>query len=119
MCHTFLPFSNHRNDLHGVLTVLDFTVCPVQVKAMADVSVAGRGSSSVHVSADGKDRVMLNTQMSHFLKKGDRAVGLRLNISQSLLPSATDLHVNMAANVTADRFVHHHLFLITRVTEYS
>ncbi|XP_044075986.1 uncharacterized protein LOC122887130 [Siniperca chuatsi] len=75
----------------------------LQVKATADIStVAGRGSSSVHVRADGKDRVKLDIQMSHSLQRGDRAVGLRVNISQSLLPSATDLHVNMAANMSSD-----------------
>uniref|UniRef100_UPI0037E98E19 uncharacterized protein n=1 Tax=Semicossyphus pulcher TaxID=241346 RepID=UPI0037E98E19 len=73
------------------------------VKAAADIStVAGRGSSSVHVRADGKDRVKLDAQMSHSLFMGNRALGLRVNISQSLLPSATDLHVNMAANMSSD-----------------
>ncbi|XP_070774929.1 uncharacterized protein [Enoplosus armatus] len=74
-----------------------------QVKATADVStVSGRGSSSVHVRADGKDRVKLGAQMSHSLQRGDRSVGLRVNLSQSLLPSATDLHVSMAANMSSD-----------------
>ncbi|XP_068995564.1 uncharacterized protein [Embiotoca jacksoni] len=80
----------------------------VEVKATADISkVSGKGSSSVFVRADGKDRVMLNAQMSHILQRGDRAVGLRLNLSQSLLPTPTDLHVNMAANMSSDSvFLH-------------
>ncbi|TNN69892.1 hypothetical protein EYF80_019960 [Liparis tanakae] len=72
-----------------------------QVKATADM-VAGTGSSSVHVRADGKDRVKLNAQIYHTFLKGDRAVGLKVNVSQSLLPSATDMHVNMAANMSSD-----------------
>lgn len=60
--------------------------------------------------ADGKDRVKLDAQMSHHLQRGDRALGLTVNISQSLLPSATDLHVNMAASMSSDKCVHHLLF---------
>lgn len=79
----------------------------IKVKAAADIStVAGRGSSSVRVRADGKDRVRLDAQMFHFLQRGDSAVGLSMNISQSLLPSAIDLHLNMAANVSSDKCVH-------------
>ncbi|XP_070830189.1 uncharacterized protein [Chaetodon trifascialis] len=75
----------------------------LEVKATANISpVAGRGSSSVHVRADGKDRVKLDAQVSHSLQRGDRAMGLTVNISQSLLPSATDLHANMAANMSSD-----------------
>ncbi|XP_051279537.1 uncharacterized protein LOC127375918 isoform X2 [Dicentrarchus labrax] len=75
----------------------------LEVKATADIStVAGRRSSSVHVRADGKDRVKVDAQMSHSLQREDRSVGLRVNISQSLLPSATELHVNMAANMSSD-----------------
>ncbi|XP_061587435.1 uncharacterized protein LOC133452232 [Cololabis saira] len=77
----------------------------LEVRAAADVSVPGRGSSTVHVSADGKDRVMLNAQVSHILVRSDRAVGLRLNLSQSLLPAAADLHLNLAANTTSDSVV--------------
>ncbi len=74
---------------------------------MADISaVAGEGSSSVHVRADGKDRVKLDAQMFHSLQRGDRALGLRVNVSQSLLPSSTDLHLNMAANISSDRYIH-------------
>nr|XP_033505718.1 uncharacterized protein LOC117271565 [Epinephelus lanceolatus] len=76
----------------------------LEVKATADMfSVAGTGSSSVHVRADGKDRVKLDAQMSHSFQRGDRAVGLWVNVSQSLLPSTTDLHINMAANMSSDR----------------
>ncbi|XP_045907286.1 uncharacterized protein LOC123972095 isoform X3 [Micropterus dolomieu] len=75
----------------------------LEVKATADISiVAGRGSSSVHVRADGKDRVKLDAQMSHSLQRGDRAVALRVNLSQILLHSANDLDVNMAANMSSD-----------------
>lgn len=54
--------------------------------------------------ADGKDRVRLDVQMSQSLQREHRAVGLRMNLSQSLMPMATDLHVNMAANMTSDRY---------------
>ncbi|KAM7379044.1 hypothetical protein PAMP_004619 [Pampus punctatissimus] len=75
-----------------------------QAKATADISTeAGIGSSSLHVKADGKVQMMLDAQMSHFLQHGDRAVGLRLNLSQSLLPAVTDMHVNMAANMSSNR----------------
>ncbi|XP_051809947.1 uncharacterized protein LOC110964699 isoform X2 [Acanthochromis polyacanthus] len=75
----------------------------LEVKATADVStVPGKGSSSVHVKADGKDRMMLNAQTSHFIQGENRAVGLRLNLTQNLLPSATELHVNLAANMSSD-----------------
>ena len=84
-----------------------FDVLHVKVQATADVSaVRGTGSSSVHVRADGKDRVKLDAQMSHSFQRGERAMGLTVNVSQSLLPSATDLHVNMAANMFSDRCVH-------------
>lgn len=76
------------------------------MKASVDISrVAGKGSSSVHVRADGKDRVRLEAQMAHSLQRELSAVGLRMNLSQSLLPTATDLHVNMAANMSSDRSV--------------
>ena len=78
----------------------------IKAKATADISTeAGIGSSSVRVRADGKDRVMLDAQMSHSLQRGDRTMGLRLNLSQSLLPAVTDMHVNMAANMSSDRSV--------------
>lgn len=89
----------------------DFHVSRVQAKATADLfAAAGTGSSSVHVRADGKDAVKLNAQISHTFQGGARAVGLKVNVSQSLLPSATDMHVNMAANVSSDRSVHPPLF---------
>lgn len=68
--------------------------------------MAGRGSSSVRVRADGKERVKLDVQMFHFLQSGESSVGLLMNISQSLLPSAIDLHLNMTANVSSDKCVH-------------
>ncbi|XP_040911109.1 uncharacterized protein LOC121193056 [Toxotes jaculatrix] len=75
----------------------------LEVEATVDISaVAGKGSSSVHVRADGKDRVKLDAQMAHSLQREHRAVGLRMNLSQSLLPMATDLHVNMTANMSSD-----------------
>ncbi|XP_042284010.1 uncharacterized protein LOC121908222 isoform X3 [Thunnus maccoyii] len=75
----------------------------LEAKATADISTgSGIGSTSVRVRADGKDRVMLDAQMSHSLQHGDRAMGLRLNLSQSLLPAVTDMYVNMAANMSSD-----------------
>lgn len=80
--------------------------CSVKVKATADTqSVSGKGSSSVHVRADGKDRVRLDAQVSHFHQREGRAVALRMNLSQSLLPVATDLCLNMAVNTSSDRCV--------------
>ncbi|XP_037837860.1 uncharacterized protein LOC108248532 [Kryptolebias marmoratus] len=74
----------------------------LEVKATADTSVDGKGSSTVYLRADGKDRVRLDAQMSHSIKTGDRALGLRVNVSQSLLPAVSDLHLNMAANMSSD-----------------
>ncbi|KAG7227140.1 hypothetical protein INR49_013938 [Caranx melampygus] len=83
----------------------------LEVKATGDISsVSGQGSSSVRVRADGKDRVRLDVQMSQSLQREHRAVGLRMNLSQSLLPTATDLHVNMAANMTSDSVSLHGLY---------
>ncbi|XP_041659525.1 uncharacterized protein LOC121520216 [Cheilinus undulatus] len=75
----------------------------LEVKAATHIAtVAGGGSSSVIVWADGKEKVNLYAHLSHSLHHGDRAVELRLNVSQSLLPFSTNLHVNMAANMTSD-----------------
>uniref|UniRef100_UPI003AABB2CD uncharacterized protein n=1 Tax=Centroberyx gerrardi TaxID=166262 RepID=UPI003AABB2CD len=93
------PFSSYTIPSDSEICV---TISSNQAEATADISMVGRGSSSVHVRADGKDRVLLDAQMSHSLQRGDRAVGLRLNLSQSLLPTATDLHLDMAANVSSD-----------------
>ncbi|XP_029929860.1 uncharacterized protein LOC115374855 [Myripristis murdjan] len=74
----------------------------LEAQATADMFVAaGRGSSSVCVKADGKDRVLLDARMTHSLQRG-RAFGLMVNLSQSLLPTATDLQLNMAANVSSN-----------------
>lgn len=59
----------------------------------------------MNVRADGKDRVKLDTQVSHSLQRGERTVGLRVNVSQSLLHSPADLRLNMAANMSSDRCV--------------
>ncbi|KAM3605075.1 uncharacterized protein V6R79_020226 [Siganus canaliculatus] len=75
----------------------------LEARAAADFSSdSGGGRSSVLVRADGKDKVKLDAQMSHTLQRGSRAATLSLNASQSLLPSAADLRVNMAANATSD-----------------
>ncbi|XP_029380652.1 uncharacterized protein LOC115057622 isoform X2 [Echeneis naucrates] len=75
----------------------------LEVRATAGISAeAGKRSSTVQVRADGKDRVKLDAQMTHSLRRGQRALGLGLNLSQSLLPSATDLQVNIAANMSSD-----------------
>ncbi|XP_054625428.1 uncharacterized protein LOC129177877 [Dunckerocampus dactyliophorus] len=73
----------------------------LEAKAATDMStLAGRGSSSVQLKADGKDRLMLDAKMSHSFLRGDRAMALRLNLSQCLLHGLTDLHVRMAANMS-------------------
>ncbi|XP_056913419.1 uncharacterized protein LOC130539234 isoform X1 [Takifugu flavidus] len=75
----------------------------LEVKANADVSAAaGQASSSVQVRADGMDRVKLDASTFHFLQRGNSSAGLTVNISQSLLPSASDLHLNMAANTSSE-----------------
>lgn len=74
-------------------------------------SVPGKGSSSVHVRTDGKDRVRLDAQVSHFHQREDRAVGLSMHLSQSLLPVASDLHLNMTANMSSDRYAHLSIFI--------
>ncbi|KAM4557598.1 uncharacterized protein V3H82_017324 [Fundulus diaphanus] len=74
----------------------------LQVNAAVDVVAGGEGSSSLNVRANGKDRVTLNGQMSHRLQNQDRALRLNLNLSQNLLPTVTDLQLNMATDVTAD-----------------
>nr|XP_043895928.1 uncharacterized protein LOC122778275 [Solea senegalensis] len=73
----------------------------LEVKATAD-TVAGEGRSVVHVKADGKDRVKLHAQMSHSHRREHRAVGLRMNLSQNLLPTATELSINMDTNISSD-----------------
>ncbi|KAM8838905.1 uncharacterized protein ACB058_015501 isoform 2-T2 [Synchiropus picturatus] len=73
----------------------------IEAKASADVSPsAGGGKSSVRVKADGKDRALLDAQMSHSLQQGGRSMGLRMNLSQSLLPALTDLYISTMANMT-------------------
>lgn len=77
------------------------------MRATAEISTAaGRVSSTMDVRADGKDRVKLDAQMFHFRGRGHRAVGIMTNVSQSLLPTATNLHVNMAANMSSDKCVY-------------
>nr|XP_057943014.1 uncharacterized protein LOC131138235 isoform X3 [Doryrhamphus excisus] len=73
----------------------------LEAKAATDIStLAGRGSSFIQMKADGKDKLMLDAKMSHSYLWGDRAVALRLNLSQSLLHGLDDLHVKMAANMS-------------------
>ncbi|XP_068195919.1 uncharacterized protein [Antennarius striatus] len=75
----------------------------LEVKATAGISSEGGGGSSlVQVRADGKDRVRLDAWMRHAPQGGDQSLELRVNVSQSLLPVASDLRVGVAANVTSD-----------------
>ncbi|CAB1444060.1 unnamed protein product [Pleuronectes platessa] len=75
----------------------------LEVKATTDMStLAGKGSSLVHVRADGKERVKLGVLISHSLQGEHRAVGLRMNLSQSLLPTAVELLLDVAANMSSD-----------------
>ncbi|XP_037131472.1 uncharacterized protein LOC119136818 isoform X1 [Syngnathus acus] len=69
----------------------------LEAKSTADMS---RGISSIRVTADGQDKLMLDAQISHLLLQEDKSVLLRLNLSQSLLHGLTDLHVKMAANTS-------------------
>lgn len=76
----------------------------IKAKATADIfTISGGGCSSVHLKADGKDRMTMDTQVFHSLQKGGTAVGLQMNLSQNLLPVTTDLLVEMAANISSKR----------------
>lgn len=57
----------------------------------------------MQVRADGKDRVKLDASMFHVLQRGNNSVGVTVNVSQSLLPSASDLHLSMAANTSSEK----------------
>ncbi|RVE61387.1 hypothetical protein OJAV_G00170560 [Oryzias javanicus] len=72
------------------------------VKASADISVPGKMNSSVHMSVNGKDKVILDSLMSHSVLKGTRNVGLKLNFTQSILPTVTNLFANISANLSLD-----------------
>ncbi|XP_014873732.1 uncharacterized protein LOC106936981, partial [Poecilia latipinna] len=74
----------------------------LEVKAAVDASEFGKGSSSLCVRANGKNRVTVTGQMFHRLRNPERAVRLDLDLSQNLLPSVSALQLNMAANVSAD-----------------
>lgn len=77
------------------------------LKATANVSaIAGQASSSVKVKADGKDRVKLDALMFRLLQRGSNSVGLTVNVSQNLLPSASDLHLSMAANTSSEKCIY-------------
>ncbi|XP_019733519.1 apolipophorins isoform X1 [Hippocampus comes] len=78
----------------------------LEAKATANLSTpAGRGSSSICVKADGRDKLILDAQVSHLFLQEDKSVLLGLNFSQSLLPKLTDLHVKMAAHMSRQRHV--------------
>lgn len=78
-----------------------------KVKANANLSAtAGQASSSVQVRADGKERVKLDASVFHFLQRSSNSVGLRVNVSQNLLPSASDLHLSLAANTSSEKCVY-------------
>ncbi|XP_017165280.1 uncharacterized protein LOC103479198 isoform X2 [Poecilia reticulata] len=79
----------------------------LEVKAAVDASEFGKGSSSLCVRANGKNRVTVTGQMFHRLQNPDRAVRLDLDLSQNLLPSVSALQLNMAANVSADSVTLH------------
>ena len=76
----------------------------VQVTATLNPWRAGRGHSALHVVADGKDRARLGARLSHSLSGGERALGLRLNLSQSLVPGA-----HLALQLTAQLSEHRYL----------
>lgn len=84
----------------------------MEVRAAAETSVSGKRSSTVFLKTDGGGRVTLDAQMSHSIRRGHRALGLRLNLAQNLLPSVPVLHLNMAANMSSDRSVLRYLLLL-------
>lgn len=93
--------------LMGLVTLL---FCILQARLTAYTSmVDGRVSSSLCVRADGKDRALLEAQLSHSLQRDTRALSLHLTLLQTLLPTtATQLHLNMSANMSSDKWVHSH-----------
>lgn len=78
----------------------------MKAKASATLSPpAGRGSSSICVKADGRDKLRLDARLSHLVLREEQSVLLGLNLSQSLLPRLTDLRVKMAAHTSGQRHV--------------
>ena len=108
--------------LHGHGTAIDVTTnrsssVSLKVTAMLNTWRPGHGYTAIRLVADGKDRARLGAQLSHSLSGGDRAVGLKLNFSQSLF-SGVDLALQLTANLSAHRYVRasagfrpQHLFL--------
>ena len=62
-----------------------------------------RASGALSVRADGKDRAVLEAQLSHSLQRGTTALGLHVNLTQSLLPTAAELYLNVSANISSHR----------------
>ncbi|KAM6948683.1 uncharacterized protein FYW47_016632 [Aplochiton taeniatus] len=73
----------------------------LEAQATARMEPAG-AQGSVCVKSDGKNRGLLKAQLSHRLEGGTRAMGLKMNLTQSLLPSATSLDLDLAANVSTE-----------------
>ncbi|CAL8310668.1 unnamed protein product, partial [Gadus morhua 'NCC'] len=100
-------FSLHLNGTTKVIGLYSSLSHPFKSKIPKTVEVtatlytwrSGRGFSGIHVVADGKDRARLGAKLSHSLSGGDRAVGLKLNLSQSLFPRA-DLALKLTANLS-------------------
>ncbi|XP_029560066.1 uncharacterized protein LOC115156670 isoform X1 [Salmo trutta] len=81
----------------------------LEARLTADTSMVDGGvSSSLCVRADGKDRALLEAQLSHSLQRDTRALSIRLALLQTLLPtSATELQLNMSANISSDKLSVH------------
>lgn len=89
----------------------DFNAFFFKVKASADISVPGKMNSSVHMSVNGKDRVILDCLMSHSVLEGTRNARLELNFTQSVLPTVTNLFANISANLSLERLSQYSLRL--------
>ncbi|XP_036072052.1 uncharacterized protein LOC112147563 isoform X1 [Oryzias melastigma] len=105
-CQLFVQINgtSDRVDLHSSLSHPFKSKIPkaLQVKASADISVPGKMNSSVHMSVNGKDRVILDCLMSHSVLEGTRNAGLELNFTQSVLPMVTNLFANISANLSLE-----------------
>ncbi|XP_019901155.3 uncharacterized protein LOC105030387 isoform X2 [Esox lucius] len=99
--------SSDRVDLYSSLSHPFQSKIPNTLEAQltADQStMPGRVSSSLWVRADGKNRALLEAQVSHSLMGGTRGLCGQMKVLQSLLPAvATELNFSMSANISSDR----------------
>ncbi|KAK7945812.1 hypothetical protein WMY93_001540 [Mugilogobius chulae] len=75
----------------------------LEARAAADIFTgSGGGRTSVYLRVDGKDMMTMNVQVFHSLQRAEKAVGLKMNVFQSLLPTIKDLFVDLGANLSVE-----------------